>query len=242
MTKIPRFVLAERVSHWLYATFFIAAFVSGLLMWIPGSRAWLAGARHTVATYHGVVGFTMVGLPIVLLLILDRRRLAADLRGVDVWDRDDRRWFWQSLRGGTLRGLQMPPQGRLNAGQKANAILVAAMALGFAVTGAILLNRTGLPAWLVARALWLHSFLAVAGVALFMGHLAHVFLTRHGRKYLDAMVRGSLAEEVARERHLKWWSAMRDEGVSDEGDGGRGQGHPDQESPSDPTRAAGDTM
>jgi cytochrome b subunit of formate dehydrogenase len=147
----------------------------------------------------------MVVVPLLLLLVLNRKRLADDLREVDRWDANDRRWFWMALRGRTLRGKEMPPQGRLNAGQKVNAVLVAAMALGFAVTGGLLLGKAGLPAWLVSRALWLHDFLAVAAMALLAGHLAHVFLTRHGRHYLKAMITGRLPEWIARERHRTWW-------------------------------------
>ena len=209
--KVSRFALAERVSHWLYALFFLAAFVSGILMWIPATRAWMGGARFAVSHYHGFVGWLMVLVPVILLLILNRRRLSQDIREVDAWDGDDRRWFWAAVRGHTLRNREMPPQGRLNAGQKASTILVAAMAVGFAITGTLLLVRAQLPPWLVSRALWLHGFLAIAAVALFAGHLGHVFLTRHGRHYLSAMVTGSLAEDVARERHVKWWSATKKE-------------------------------
>ena len=95
----------------------------------------------------------------------------------------------------------MPPQGRFNAGQKANAVLVAAMAVGFVLTGSMLLGREYLPSWLVSRALWLHGFLTIAGIALLLGHLAHVFLTRHGRDSLRAMVGGTMSEGTARERH-----------------------------------------
>jgi len=205
VSRVPRFVASERLAHWVYALFFLVAFVSGLLMWAPASRAWMAGARHQVAQYHGAVGLAMVFVPLLLLLLLDRRRLAGDVHEIDVWDADDRRWLWAALRGRTLRGGEMPPQGRFNAGQKINAVLVAAMAIGFLVTGALLLARAGLPSWLVSRALWLHGFLAIAAVTLLLGHLAHVFLTRHGRDYLSAMIRGDLAEDTARIRHAKWW-------------------------------------
>lgn len=205
MSRIPRFVLTERLAHWFYALFFIAAFISGLLMWVPATRAWMAGARQTVAQYHGVAGFAMIVIPLMLFVVIDRRRLVRDVREMDLWDADDRRWFWAAVRGRTLRGGEMPPQGRFNAGQKANAVLVAVMALGFAVTGTMLLTRAGLPAWLVSRALWLHGFLAIAGVVLLAGHLGHVFLTKHGRDYLGAMIRGTLGEDTARDRHLKWW-------------------------------------
>jgi formate dehydrogenase subunit gamma len=205
---VPRFVLAERLAHWLYALLFLICLVSGLLMWIPATRDWLGEARHGVALRHAAMGFAMVVVPLLISFLLDRKRLASNMHEVDAWDTDDRRWFWAALRGRTLRGGVMPPQGRFNAGQKANTILVAAMALGFALTGALLLAKADLPAWLVSRALWLHDFLAIAGMALLAGHLAHVFLTSHGRGYLRGMLTGRLAEEIARERHEKWWAQI----------------------------------
>jgi len=223
--RLRRFVVAERLSHWLYALFFLVAFVSGLLMWTPATREWMAGARRSVTLYHGYVGAAMIILPLLLLLLLDRRRLARDLREVDKWNSDDRRWFRLALRGYTLRGREMPPQGRFNAGQKVNVVLVAAMAVGFSATGGILMHKEDMPAWLVSRALWLHDFLTVAAVALFFGHLAYVLVTKHGRTYLAGMVRGWVPEELARERHLRWWeeetgaSAQMDAG-SEAGAGG----------------------
>jgi formate dehydrogenase subunit gamma len=211
MEGIKRFVVAERLAHWLYALLFLIALVSGLLMWIPTTREWLGSARNGVALRHGATGLAMVVLPLLLLAVLDRRRLRSDIREVDRWSLNDRRWFWAALRGDSLRRREMPPQGKFNAGMKANSILVAAMAVGFALTGAILLGKSGLPAWLVTRALWLHDFLAVAATVLFLGHLAHVFLTRHGRGYLSGMIRGALPEEIARERHRLWYEATSSE-------------------------------
>jgi formate dehydrogenase subunit gamma len=205
---IKRFVLAERLAHWLYALLFLIALVSGSLMWIPGTREWLGAARHGVSIRHGATGFAMIVLPLLLLAVLDRKRLMSNVREVDRWGAADRRWFWAALRGDSLRRREMPPQGKFNAGMKANSILVAAMAVGFAVTGAVLLGKSGLPAWLVSRALWLHGVLAIAATVLFLGHLAHVFLTRHGRGYLTGMIRGGLPEEIARERHRLWYEAL----------------------------------
>lgn len=208
---IRRFVPAERLAHWVYALFFLVAFVSGVLMWLPATREWMGGGRAAVSRYHAFVGLAMIVVPVLLMLVVDRRRLREGVREVDLWTGEDRRWFVLALRGHTLRGRQMPAQGRLNAGQKANVILVAAMAVGFAATGGILVHKAGLPAWLVSRALWLHGFLAIAGFALFLGHLAHVVLTKHGRTYLGAMLRGTIPEELARERHCRWWDQVAGE-------------------------------
>ncbi len=200
-----RFHLAERLAHWLYALFFLGAFLSGVLMWAPATREWMGGARQTVSRYHAFVGLAMVLLPLLVMLVMDRHRLRQNLREVDLWTGEDRRWLLLALRGYSLRGKPMPAQGRFNAGQKLNVVLVTAMAVGFAATGGILMHKASLPAWLVTRALWLHGFLAVVACALFLGHLAHVFITRHGRHYLKGMVTGRVPEWLARERHQRWW-------------------------------------
>ena len=211
--RIRRFVLAERLSHWLYALFFVVAFVTGLVMWIPSTRAALEGARLAFSQYHGYVGTAMVILPLLLFILLDRRRLFRDVREIDRWDGQDRRWLGLAFRGHTLRGRPMPPQGRFNAGQKLNVVLVAAMAIGFAASGGILMHKQDMSACLVTRALWFHSFLAVVAIALFAGHLAHVFVTKHGRTYLAGMVRGWIPESLARERHERWWAEESDRRV-----------------------------
>jgi formate dehydrogenase subunit gamma len=199
-------VLAERLAHWVYAFCFLAAGLSGALMWIPSTRQWMAGARYAVSQYHGYVGLAMVIVPLLIFLVLDRRRLAENRRALDEWDANDRRWLLAALSGRMLRGEKMPPQGRFNAGQKVNSHLVAGLALGFIVTGTLLLFRLHLPFWLVSGLLLCHKVLAVAGGVLLLGHLGIALLTRHGRGGLRAMVKGRLPERVAREGHATWYA------------------------------------
>jgi len=207
-----RFALTERLAHWVYALFFLGALLTGLLMWIPATRVWMAGDRQEFAQHHAAAGIVMVLLPLVLFLAFDRRSLAAGLSEVDRWSVHDRRWFWAALRGDILRGREMPPQGRFNAGQKLYSVVVAAMSLGFLLTGSLLLSKSRLPAWLVSRALWLHAALAVSGAALLVGHLANVFLTKHGRASLLAMLRGTYPVDMARRHHLLWWEKSTERG------------------------------
>lgn len=207
--RLERFILVERLAHWTYAGFFLLALVLGLLLWIPSARVWLSGSRQGISHLHAGMGLLMVVVPLVLFLFMDRRRLSRNAHEIDVWDRDDRMWFWRAMRGYTLFHREMPPQGRFNAGQKANAIIVSAMALGFLVTGSVLLAGPHLPSWLFSRALLLHKILVIAAVALFVGHLLHAVLTRHGRDSLRAMTGGTMSEAVARERYEKWWRRQR---------------------------------
>ncbi len=201
-----RFVLAERLAHWVYAFCFLVAGLSGALMWIPSTRTWMAGARYTVSQYHGYVGLAMVLVPLLIFLVLDRRRLAETRRAVDEWDANDGRWLRAALSGRMLRGGKMPPQGRFNAGQKVNSHLVAGLALGFVVTGILLLFRFHLPLWLLPGLLLGHKVLAVTSAMLLFGHLGIALLTRHGRGGLRAMVKGRLPREIAREGHATWYA------------------------------------
>jgi formate dehydrogenase subunit gamma len=196
----------------------VLAFLTGLVMWIPRTRVSLGGNRLQFSHLHAGLGILMIAIPLVIFLVLDRRRLRSNIQQIDAWDEDDRHWFWAALRGGTLRarrGRPMPPQGRFNAGQKFMSVLVCALALGFLVTGVLLLERAHLPAWLVSRSLYLHVILVVAAVALLLAHVSHVVFTHHGRDSLTAIIRGSLGEETARERYEKWWRSETKSGQSD---------------------------
>lgn len=206
VTRGPlRFVLAERLGHWFYALCFLAAGVTGALMWIPSTSQWMAGAYFTVTRYHGYVGLAMVIVPLSIFLILDRRRLVEDRRALDEWNANDRRWLRTALAGGVFRGKKLPPQGRFNAGQKLNSLLVIGLTLAFVVTGALLMARGSLAPWLASGVLFSHKVLAVTGAVLLVGHASMALLTRHGRGGLKAMVKGVLPARIAREGHSLWY-------------------------------------
>ena len=221
-----RFVLAERLAHWLYAFCFLAAGVTGALMWIPSTAQWMAGAYLTISRYHGYVGLAMVIVPLAVFVVLDRRRLAEDRRALDEWGSNDRRWLSAALSGGMLRRKKMPPQGRFNAGQKVNSLLVSGLTVGFVVTGTLLMARGYLPVWLTPGVLFCHKVLAIAGATLLVGHVGMALLTSHGRGGLKAMVTGLLPAKIAREGHSIWYAEWlgqnrrANEGRSAAGEGG----------------------
>jgi len=201
-----RFVLAERLGHWSYALFFMAAGVTGALMWIPSTAQSLGSAYFTVSRYHGYLGLAMLLVPLLIFLILDRRRLAENRRVLGEWSGNDWRWLRSGLTGGMFNGKKMPPQGRFNAGQKINSYVVAGLTLAFVVTGTMLLARGYLPLWLASGVLVCHKVLAVAGVTLIVGHVSMALFTRHGRGGLKAMVKGILPAHIAREAHSLWYA------------------------------------
>ena len=97
---------------------------TGLILYLPVLSEAVA-RRNLVKNVH-LFSAVAWALAIALVLVLgDRRRLADDWREIETIDADDRRW---------LRG-RRAPQGRFNAGQKVNALLTAAFAVLFVVSG-----------------------------------------------------------------------------------------------------------
>jgi len=125
------------------------------------------------------------------------------LREIDLFDRDDRNWLKR----------RHPPQGRLNAGQKVNAILTAVFALLFAVSGVLLWYGERNTRFRFAQTILIHDWLTYVSFFLFMGHLYLSVIHPRTRHSLTGMTRGWVYEDWAREHHAKWAAVARSEGA-----------------------------
>src|SRR5437870_1947864 len=125
--RLPRFTRTERAVHWVHAAAFVVLLATGLALYLP-SLAELLGRRPLLKSIHVYTAAAWVVALVLVVAVGDRNSLRATLREIDLFDRDDRDWLRR----------RHPPQGRLNAGQKVNAILTAVFALLFAVTGVLL--------------------------------------------------------------------------------------------------------
>ena len=132
---------------------------------------WVHASAFLVLLGSGLAWLAALGL---VLLAGDRRRLLAAAREVDRFDADDRAW----LRG---RGT---PQGRLNAGQKINAIVTAAFAVLFSVTGFFLWYGERDHAFRLKNALLVHDWLMYISFFLLLGHLYLSLINRSTRLLL----------------------------------------------------------
>ncbi len=190
---IQRFGRTERALHWVHATGFFAMLATGLVLYLPALSE-LVARRNLVKNVHI---FSAVGWAAAICLVLalgDRRRLAADWREIEALDRDDRRW---------LRG-RFAPQGRFNAGQKLNALVTAAFAVLFAVSGFFLWLGERDHRFLFEGTGTIHETLTLVSVGLVSGHLYLALIHPATRHALRGMTVGDVREDWAREHHTKW--------------------------------------
>jgi formate dehydrogenase subunit gamma len=192
-TRLARFTRTERAVHWAHATAFLLLLATGLCLYLP-SLAEAVGRRPLLKTLHLYTAVVWLVALVAIVVVGDRRALRATLREIDTFDRDDRAW---------LRG-RRAPQGRLNAGQKLNAIITAAFAVLFGVTGLLLWYGERDTRFRFAQTILIHDWLMYVSLLLFLGHLYLAVIHPKTRHALNGMTRGWVDAEWARRHHAKW--------------------------------------
>ena len=166
--------------HWVHATAFVVLFATGLGLYLP-SLAEAIGRRPLLKSVHI---YTAVGWAVALVAIV----LAGD-RGALVR---------------TARELDRLDDSRLNRGQKLNAIVTAAFAILFALTGFFLWYGERDTRFRLPNALLVHDWLMYVSFFLFVGHLFLAVVYPKTRHALNGITRGWVDESWALEHHRAW--------------------------------------
>lgn len=193
---MPRFGATERVLHWVHATGFFAMLATGLLLYLPSLAASI-GDRPTVKAAH--LGVALAWLTALALVTLtgDRPALRRTRRDLEHYLDDDVRW---------LRGAKVP-QGRFNAGQKSHAVVQAALAALFVLSGVLLWLGERDTAFRLPGTVALHDVAMYLAVALVLGHLFLSLLWPTTRPALRGIVRGTVRADWAARHHAAWTPA-----------------------------------
>ena len=188
-----RFGRTERLLHWTHASAFLVMLATGLVLMLP-TLSEIVARRQLVKGIHLWTAVAWVGLVGLILLLGDRRALRDDWREIESFDRDDRRW----LVGGRR------PQGKFNAGQKVNALLTAAFAVLFLVSGFFLWLGERDHSFLFDGTGTVHVTLTWISLVLLIGHLYLALVHPTTRHALRGITRGDVREDWAARHHAKW--------------------------------------
>jgi formate dehydrogenase subunit gamma len=177
---VRRFSRTERTLHWVNAAFFLTLLGTGLVLWLP-SLSVAVGRRPLVKDIHLWSGLAWVGALVAVALLGDRRGL---------------------LR--TARELERLDDGRLNPGQKVNAVLNAAFTVLFFASGLLLWFGERDTRFRFASTVVLHDAVTLGALALLVGHLYYAVINPATRHSLRGMTRGTVDERWARRHHGRW--------------------------------------
>ena len=191
--RLTRWSRTERAVHWVHASAFCVLLASGLCLYLP-SLSELVSRRPLLKDIHLYTALAWASALAVTVLVGDQRALLRTAREVD----------------------RLRADGRLNTGQKVNALLTAVFAVIFAVSGFFLWYGERDTRFRLANALLVHDWLMYASLILFVGHLYFALILPSTRHSLNGMTRGWVREDWARQHHPTWAAAAR----GGEGDGG----------------------
>lgn len=198
MPDAPRFVLrfspAERAVHRATGLLFLVCVLTATALYVP-DVAQLVGRRHVVETVHEWSGIL---LPVPVLLGLWSQAFRADLRRLDRFTDQDRRW---------LAGLRSPDPyrgrlaGKFNAGQKLWASWLAGTVLVMLGTGLLLWFKFALGFVPRAGVVLVHDVGAYALVIVTAGHVLKALADPEARR---GMRTGSVRRSWAEREHALW--------------------------------------
>jgi formate dehydrogenase subunit gamma len=203
---VRRFSRTERALHWVHASAFFVLLGSGLVLYLPRLSE-LVARRPLVKDVHLYTGLAWAVLVALLLVLGLRTGLRETVRELERFDAEDLRWLLR--RGGR--------PGRFNAGQKLNAIVTAAFAVLFAVSGFLLWYGERDTRFRLANTILLHDGLMYAALVLLAGHLYLSLIHPSTRHALRGMIRGSVDADWARRHHPRWAELADDADVGPEG-------------------------
>jgi formate dehydrogenase subunit gamma len=178
---VRRFSRTERTLHWVNAAGFLLLLATGLILYLPRLST-VVGRRPLIKDIHLWGGIGWISALAIVIVLGDRRGL---------------------LR--TARDLEVLKPSRLNVGQKVNALLNAAFAVLFLVSGLLLWFGERNTTFRFTSTVLLHDILMYAALALLVGHLYLALIHPATRHSLRGITRGTVREDWA-ERHYPRWA------------------------------------
>jgi len=205
--QILRYRVRQRIVHAIMASSFLILLITGLaLVWSP--LAFIAAGGWS-RYLHRIAAVGFISVPF-LYLLLDRAGAKEVLIESFKYDRDDVVWFKKMYRYALGRTSEMPPQGRLNAGQKLHHSAVIVFSAVIVATGLILwLLKSSLSPTMLAWTALVHDLAMLALTLLLVGH---VFFTYVYRAW-SSMATGYVPEDEMKLEHGKWVEELEHEGA-----------------------------
>jgi formate dehydrogenase gamma subunit len=158
--------------------------------------------RTLLSWIHRGSGICLTVLPLLAIYRSkhDLRIHFYNIKQAWTWVVDDVKWLFLLLLSGVSKRVKLPEQGKFNAAEKINFMVL--------MTTYPLYILTGLLIWLthVAFLSWvLHVLMAMFAAPLILGHMYMALIARSGRPGLSGMFSGLVPRDWARHHYGHWY-------------------------------------
>lgn len=200
--RVERIKLHERISHTVNAIGFLLAAGTGLVLFYKGLKKLSGGTRSR--QLHRAGAALMIAAPF-FVWGKDWQGWKKTWREITYFSKEDREFLKRAPMYMLGFPVKMPPQGKFNAGQKMNFLMVTFNAAGFVVTGGLLMLRRHLPEKAFPYLIIAHDIQAIIGICGFMAHAYLALLHPDTRPSFRAIIDGTVPLEYAVGHHSLWY-------------------------------------
>ena len=200
--KIMRFRKSERNIHWAMAIPFMLCLVTALIrvyFFNPDpTRPYL----EIISWIHRISGVAFIIFPLIEAIKSrnDIRIYIQDIKQVWVWTFEDVKWLCLIGLSAISKKISLPDQGKFNAAEKLNFMLITISYPLYIVTGIVIWMTKGiLLSWMI------HFGLAVLAIPFVSGHLYMAMVNPSTRKAFSGMTSGFVDREFVKHHHTLWY-------------------------------------
>lgn len=201
--EILRFRRSERHLHWAIAVPFMVCYVTAAILILVYNPNPDRPFRLIVSWLHRISGMLLAVLPVLTVFAhwRDFRTHLHNVRWGWKWTLDDVKWLLLMGPATFSPRIELPRQGKFNAGEKINFIVIMTTYPVYLVTG-LLIWFAGIPfiTWLV------HVYMALfVATPLMLGHIFMALVNPDTRVGLSGMISGFVDRHWARHHYRHWY-------------------------------------
>lgn len=200
--RILRFRLAERRVHWAIAIPFLVCYATALVLVVVYNPDPVRPYRELFAWAHRISGACLIVFPALAILrsVRDLKIHFYNIKQAWVWVFADIKWLLLMGFAAISSRVKLPEQGKFNAAQKLNFMMVMSTYPIYIATGLTMwMSGTALLAWLI------HFGLAVLATPFIFGHMFMATIPASSRKGLQGMFSGFVDRHWAKHHHARWY-------------------------------------
>lgn len=201
-TTVLRFHKTERALHWSIAIPFMICYTTALILVVFYNPHPLRPYRAVFSWIHRLSGIGLILFPI-LTIIRSRGSFGIhfyNIRQAWIWSAQDVKWLLMMGLAALSPRFTLPEQGKFNAAEKLNFMLVMATYPLYIVTGVLI--------WLpgIAFVSWMgHFAMAVVATPFLVGHIFMATINPGSRPALQGMITGFVDRQWAKHHYGQWY-------------------------------------
>jgi len=202
--SVLRFRESERYMHWALALPFLICYTTALILVFVYNPNPSRPFRAVFSWTHKLSGVCLIILPIAAAYYgrLDFRVHLRNIKCAWQWSFSDLRWLLMMGLVAISSRFSLPEQGKFNAAEKINFMVVLTTYPFFVLTGLLIwLPGVAIYSWL------LHLGLALIATPLLFGHIFMATLNPGTRAGLQGMISGFVDRQWAKHHYRRWYQA-----------------------------------